>query len=239
MDDATLRVEVENRISELIQQGEAFTTVDVSHPIIAKDESVRHRQVRQIIDEMDAQGTMDIADYLRSTITVYPQGNQSKPLNVRLWHPDGYDVSAYTRIQQKLARSSDQSTSTAAVAPRGIDMSDQDDDGGGDGDPLIATTSSGDTVTKQCQVQQKQDTLNIPLSIIREAGFRSGDAFEISKSSTAVSIEKSSTGKQRVDHEGRIRVHGDNVRILGKPHGVRCTVMVAENANGQKYIQVQ
>ena len=47
-------------------------------------------------------------------------------------------------------------------------------------------------------------------------------------------------GDQRVDNEGRIRIHGDNVRALKSSGSPSCTALVVDPVNGDgKYVQIQ
>ncbi len=232
MDDATLRIEVENQIQDLIGKSEAFTTADISHPIINKDESVRHKQVKAIVDEMDTAGNFHVAGYIRGSTTIYLQGDPSKPMNVRLWYPDNgnFDPDSYSRTSQKLSRSGDSQSSPS----RGIDMTDDDDD---DADPVVTNTVDGHAVTKQCSIQQRNDTLNIPLLLIKDAGFNSGDAFSVVQSSNRITVHKSAAGKQNVDAQGRIRIHGANIAAVKKADGSTCKALVATNGS-EKYIEI-
>ena len=56
MDPVTLRSEVESDVNGLCETNTSFTTATVSHPLIARDSSVRHREVKEVVDDMWAKG---------------------------------------------------------------------------------------------------------------------------------------------------------------------------------------
>lgn len=237
MDDATLNQKVRDAVFTKVEAREAFTNVDISHPIINEDSSVRHRQVRTLIDEIWNTGGLQEEEYTVSTITVYPQ--PSKPVSARLFHPDepDFDPNSYAAVNQELVR--DQSdTSKSQVSTRGFKMVDSDgDDGSQDGPIAITATVTGQKVTAQCQIQPKEGSLNIPRRLIKQAGFNAGDQLAIESNSGAVLIKKGGND-QKVDAEGRIRLHGPTVQTLGSP-GQAVTVLLVEPNDGDAFIQVQ
>jgi len=234
-----LQKEVEDAVMSKISNREAFTAVDISHPIIKNDQSVRHRQVREVINAMINNGVFDQQIYTSSAITVYPQPN--KPVTARLFHPDdpSFDINSYTATNQELDRGT--SGDQQGTKTRGFDMTDSDgDDGtGSDGNSIqmISTTSAGVPVRNQCFVQAMHDTINIPRVVVKAAGFASGDGIKISNSGGNVTVERDASGKQQVDKEGRIRLHGSSISgfVSNKPY----TAVVVEPSQGNKYIQIQ
>ncbi len=234
MDDATLKQKVEEAVGQKVLDREPFTTVDISHPIIAEDKSVRHRQVRTLVEEIVGRGDLDEGMFTSSPITVYPQ--PGKPVTARLFHPDDptFDINSYAATHQKLNRGQ------AALGPavtRGYDMTDDEgDDGSDDGVTHVTSTPTGAPVTKQCFIQPKQGSLNIPSIIVKGAGFNNGDKFGISLVSGAIRIERASSGSQVVDKEGRIRLHGKS--IASKDDTNTCTATVVSPQNGDAYIEV-
>lgn len=237
MDDATLRDKVRAAVLAKIDAREAFTNVDISHPIINEDNSVRHREVRAIIDEIWNAGEIQNEEYTASTITVFPKPN--KPVNARLFHPDepDFDPNDYTAVNQELHR--DQTdASKSQVSTRGFQMIDSDgDDGSNDGPTAITATATGQKVTAQCQIQPKEGSLNIPRRLIKQAGYAAGDSIGIKVENSAVIVQKGGDD-QKVDAEGRIRLHGPTVSNLGTP-GQAVTALLVEPSNGAAYIQVQ
>lgn len=232
-----LKTEVEKAVMDKITAGEAFTTVDISHPIINQDKSIRHKQVRTIIDEMLAQGVFDNHKYAVSPITVYPK--QNKPISgVRLFHPDDpiFNPNSYTATNQELSRDSNKSSIT-----RGFQIPDADgDDGSSDNMIVVGATPSGNAVTKQCQIQQCRGTLNIPAILVKSAGFSSGDYINVVTSASMITIEKSQVQtNQQIDADGRLRIYGKNVESLNKQNGDTCMAMLVENPNKEKVIQIQ
>lgn len=234
-----LQKEVEDAVMNKVNSREAFTAVDISHPIIKNDPSIRHRQVRDAINAMINNGVFDQQIYTSSPITVYPKSN--KPVTARLFHPDdpNFDINSYTATNQELDRGAsgdDQGTKT-----RGFDMTDSDgDDGSGfDGNSIqmISTTSTGAPVKKQCFIQALHNTINIPRVVVKAAGFATGEFIKISNTGSNITIEKDSSGKQQVDKEGRIRLHGPNIN--GFNSNVPYTAVVVEPSQGNKYIQIQ
>lgn len=237
MDDATLRDKVRTAVFSKVDAREAFTNVDISHPIINEDSSVRHREVRALIDEIWNAGELQNEEYTASTITVYP--NPSKPVAARLFHPDepDFDPNSYTAVNQELVRDKSD-TSKSQVSTRGFKMIDSDgDDGSQDGPTAITTTATGHQVTAQCQIQPKEGSLNIPRRLIKQAGFASGDQLGITMENSAVVVKKGGND-QKVDAEGRIRLHGPTVSNLGTP-GQAVTALLVNPSNGSPYIQVQ
>jgi hypothetical protein len=233
MDISALRDEVRQAVFAKIDAREPFTNVDISHPIIHKH-GVRHREVRAIIDEIWNSGELQNEEYTTSTITVYPQPN--KPVAARLFHPDesDFDPNSYTAVNQELIR--DQNKTQAST--RGFKMIDSSgDDGSQDGPTAITSTVSGHKVTAQCQIQPKEGSLNIPRRIIKQAGFTAGDQLDIKQDNGSVKIQKGGND-QKVDSEGRIRLHGSTVADLGKP-GEAVTVLLVTSNDGKLYIQVQ
>lgn len=240
MDAATLKSRVETLINDKINQQLAFTTVDISHPIIADDPSVRHRDIRQVLNEMVNRGDFDNAMYTSSPITVYPSPN--KPQTARLFHPDEptFDPSSYHSTDQELTRK----ISGWASAPPDTgrtpqyDTTDSDgDDGSDDGVNVVTTTAKGHQVVKQCFVQSKRDTLSIPRILVRSAGLSIGDQISVTHTNGVIKIEKTITGSQEVDKEGRIRLNALAKRIT-KASGAICNAMVVDDMAGKKYIQV-
>lgn len=239
MDHNTLEAEVRSAVDAKISMREPFTLVDISHPIIERDNSVRHKQVRAIVDQLASDGLFDDEMYTSSPITVYP--SPSKPCSARLFHPDEptFDINSYTATNQVLHR--DGSGSSAIVqstSTRNFDMTDGDgDDGSQDDINVITTTASGAPVTKQCYVQSKANTLNVPVTIVTAAGFKPGDSINVKNSSGVIQIEKSNSGKQKVDKEGRIRLHGN--KIEGHDPASKCTAVVITPNGSDTYIQIQ
>lgn len=235
MDETTLRQQVEAAVTDKLNNREAFTLVDISHPIIQADNSVRHKQVRAIVDDLANAGEFDEAMFTSSPITVYPKPN--KPITARLFHPDdpSFDVNSYTATNQELHR--DQQTAPV-LSTRGYDMTDDDGDDGSSGSvQVVSSTATGASVRKQCFVQSKMDTLNIPKTVVKAAGFAVGDSINVICDNGAMRIEKSASGRQRVDNEGRIRLHGEN--IGDRQHGTAYTAIAVEPSSGDFYIQVQ
>lgn len=236
MDNTVLRDKVRTAVFSKVDTREAFTNVDISHPIINEDSTVRHKQVRELIDEIWSAGELQNEEYTSSTITVYPQPN--KPVAARLFHPDepDFDPNSYTAVNQQLVR--DQNTSKSQVSTRGFKMIDSDgDDGSEDGPTAITTTVTGQKVTAQCQIQPKEGSLNIPRRLIKQAGFQPGDQISIDTNDGSI-IVKRGGNDQKVDSEGRIRLHGSSVQVLGNP-GSTVTALLVEPCDGATHIQVQ
>lgn len=235
MDHAALTTKVEDRFTELVNNRDMFTTVDISHPIIDEDPTVRHRDVRALIQNIINRGDLDEAMYTSTGVTVYPKPGH--PVTARVFHPDdpAIDPNTYTAVSQELHRPA--TAASAPSTPRGLMLDADDDDGTDDGVTILTATPTGATVTKQCLVQSKKDTISVPMVVVRAAGLVTGDAFNVSVSGNQVTITKDANGKQKVDHEGRIRLHGSN--IAGRVHGAACTALVVEPAGSDKYIQIQ
>lgn len=225
--------DVRNAVDLMVASQQAFTTVDISHPIIAKDSNIRHRNIRDIINKMLNDGEFESAGYTTSMITVYPQ--PGSPQTARLFHPDdpNFDPNSYTSIQQELNRN--QSPSPVG---RQINISDGDGD---DNQVAVTSTPSGNPVTVQCQIQNIKNILNIPRYLIKRAGFGSGDHFTVTNSNhnngNSIRIQKSPSGSQTVDIEGRIRIYNPNLKLLNKDKGQTVNAVLVNSA-GDNYIEI-
>ena len=102
MDSVTLRSEVEAAVDVKLANQEAFTIVDISHPIIEKDKTVRHKDVKSFVEGLHRDGLMSSSGYKTSMIDVHPKPGVTK--QARLWHPDTFDVSTYQSVDQTLTR---------------------------------------------------------------------------------------------------------------------------------------
>lgn len=213
----SLNERVRNRVNDFVESRRAFTTVDISHPIINDDPTVRHRQIREVIEEMLTEGYFDEVAYTTTNITVHPQPGQD--VGARLFHPDepGFDVDSYTKVSQELHRRSVNKIAVTKV------------------------TDEASTVAIQhrstVRVQQRECTLNIPKKLVVGAGLKEGDRFTISFDGTAIRIEKTMTGNC-VDAEGRIRIHG--MQRYNKMPGDACNVAVLSSSSilSTTYIQI-
>lgn len=239
IDQRLIRDKTEEAVQAKLDSQTAFTTTDISNAVkqavhASTQEVPGHRHIRPIIQELDANGDMAAADFVVSPITVYPLA--SAPITVRLWHPQGFDPVGYADVEQKPWMPSVGQTSDAAQQ---LDMSSDgpDDD---DSMPVVTNTPSGATVTKQCQIQNCQTTLNLPSVLVKAAGFMRGDGVLIATNSKGgIDVKRAaSSGTQTVDGEGRIRIHGKNLESLRKGKGDPCTAMLVEEV-GVKYILIQ
>ncbi len=242
MDNATLKQKVIDAVNAKINAREAFTTVDISHPLISEDNSVRHKQVRPIIEELWAKGEFEDAAFTASPITVYPKPND--PQTVRLFHPDepGFDPNSYTATNQVLVRDGQPAATPASsdgAITRGFSMDADGDDGSDDGAQVVTSTPSGAKVTCQCQIQPANDVVNVPRIIVKRAGWSPGDNLSIASSGKTLTIQRETNGSQQVDKEGRIRLHGGNVSALQRSRGEPVTALLVSPSSGDQYIQVQ
>ena len=247
---ADLKQQVKDAVAAKMAAREAFTTVDISHPLIAADSSIRHSQVRSIINEMWSNGDFEGEFYTASSITVYPKPTQ--PVTARLFHPDEpeYDPSSYTSVTQELTRTGSSLTFNkklpaspfAPVRSKGFDVTDSDGDDGSssDGSLVLAQSATGAKVQAQCEIQQKNATLNVPRILVSKAGLNVGSPVQISVSGGVVTIKPGGdpAKDQVVDKEGRIRVYGKNLAGLGKSQGQACQALLVDDG-GQSYIQIQ
>lgn len=102
MDAVTLRNEVETAVNAKLAVQEPFTIVDISHPIIAKDSSVHHKEVKSVVEDLHRQGLMSSSGYTTSMVEVHPKPGQVA--KARLWHPDTFDPATYQATDQQLVR---------------------------------------------------------------------------------------------------------------------------------------
>lgn len=207
---------VKSTVKAKLDASEAFTSACVSHPLIAADKNVRHFDVSQEVKRLWRHNQMtdpDGAGYLRTLISVYPDGPGSTPAQAYLYYPDnGFDPHTFTATSRVLIRN-------------------QGDDQDG---VIVSNTDDGSSVSKQCQIQQMEQTLNVPRFIIKALGWNAGDAFDVTWNNGAI-IRQSDAGKQKIDKEGRIRLHGTQVAQLGTNTP---TALLVEPDSGDKYIQI-
>lgn len=263
MDPNVLRTLVEDAVQAKLSAGVAFTSACISHPIIKNNPTVRHSQVSGIVRDMWAAGQIVgdddgmQTDYNRTFIDVYPNGPGSAPEKAFCYHPDSVDPYAFKATTRVLIRNaaSVKPVSTGSVTVP--DMTGQlDDDDDNDNTPgLVMTTTnlaSGDAVTKQCDIQSKNsDTLNVPRYIIKAAGWSAGDAvfIDVDAATRTATIHRTTmtvVGEQvqKVDKEGRVRLHGQRLTNLSGDIGdsnyrTTFTAKLCEPiGGGDKYIQV-
>ncbi len=217
---------VASEVQERLDAGEPFTSACVSHPIIAADHKVRHRDVSTAIREMFRHGEMIGKDgpYCRTSISVWPGGPGSVPQNAWLYHSDQTDPNSFKP--------------TSRVLVRNVQDSDGDDD------PVVnvTNTADGSTVQKQCQVQTVETTLNIPRTLIEKIGWKAGDRITVDVTGSTIVVKKSSDAdarpdgqRRKVDAEGRIRLHGAAVTALKTTSPI---ALLVTPTGADDYIQV-
>jgi hypothetical protein len=213
---------VKNAIKAKLDASEAFTSACISHPLIEADTDVRHYDVSQEVKQLWRQRQMvdpSGVGYLRTLITVYPDGPTGSPAQAYLYYPDnGFDPNSFTATSRILIRS---------------DGDSQDDDA-----ITVTQTADGSGVSKQCQIQKVERTLNIPKFIVSKLGWDTGFGITVSAGSSGVEIKPAASGttpSQKVDKEGRIRLHG---KIVGQIGTNNPTAMLVEPSSGEKYILV-
>jgi len=248
VETAALRDTVVEAIQVKLDACEAFTSACISHPVIEQHPEVRHRAVNEIIRDIWAQGNMMGSDdgiptdYVRTSITVYPDGPGGASRAAFLYHPDnGFDPYSFQLTERVLVRNEEKKDSDPG---RDVDMDTDLVDSG----QVLINLASGAAVSKQCDIQAKNDTLNVPRFVIKGAGLKSGDAVLIDVvSNRTINVKKASTPgangqAQTVDKEGRVRLHGARLAALcGSPtikHGETFTALVVTPDGGEKYIQV-
>jgi len=218
-DDGVLSIyfDVINLVREKLDHSEPFTNACISHPLIKKDSTVRHRDVKKIIDKMWQNQELEDPNlqlYLRTTISVFPEGPGRPTAQAYLYYPsDGYDPHSFSAVSRVLIRG---------------DQSDTND---------TKTSVSGGTSTRKCAVQKAEATLNIPRCLIKEAGWVSGDKIYVmsANSNGMIGLMKSSIGNQVIDKEGRLRLHGSNATMF---RGKDPVAMLITSISMVKHIQV-
>lgn len=250
MDSATLDQKVRDAIHEKLAQNEPFTTADISHPIIQEDADVRHRHVKEIMEQMEADGDMQIAGFTISMITVYPNGPGTSGMPARLWHPIGFNPDDYKGNKKVLIRSSlptiaqsqpgNQPALTSATMrpsfgiPSPVSLPAPT--------PVIPAVAKNTVASKSVAIQLVQKALNIPTKLVRAAGLHPGDPIEFFSIATGASglihgIRRAvAKARQKVDKEGRIRLYGKKARsvTLGQS---KATVSVVDD-NGSRFIGI-
>ena len=220
-----VRTEVQKLVQTLLDAGDAFTSACISHPIIKNDAGVRHRDCTREVRNMWNGGQMidgDGSTYVRTSITVWPDGPGTTPANAWLYHPDDYDVDGFKPRTRVLVRGATPDT-------------DEDDDTVVN----ITSTADGSAVVKQCQVQQKEKTLNIPRQLIKDVGWAPGQELDVDVNGSIVTIKiktaSAETAKQKVDNEGRIRLHGKTVDVLATTTPL---ALLVDPTGAAKYLQI-
>lgn len=211
-------------VQDMLNDGDPFTSACISHPMIKLDASVRHRDVAQAIRDMWNGGQMiagDGSSYVRTSITVWPDGPGTTPANAWLYHPDSFDASGFKPRSRVLIRNDD----------------GDDGDDGDDAVVSLANTADGSTIQKQCQVQKVETTLNVPRTIIKKIGWAFGDNIDVEVTGSTVVIKKaaSSSKGKKIDQEGRIRLHGDAVKALQTTSPI---AMLVDPNGADNYIQI-
>ena len=213
---------VKDAVKTRLDAGEAFTSACISHPLIESDESIRHydvsEEIRALWRQRQMTGPNDVG-YLRTLVTVYPDGPGSFPAQAYLYYPDnGYDPHSFTATSRVLIRS---------------DADPQDDDA-----IIVTQTSDGSSVSKQCQVQTVEKTLNVPKFIITKLGWAAGAGIVTAAvASGGVEIKRTTApdAGQKVDKEGRIRLHGWILSQIGTDNP---TALLVEPTSGENYILI-
>lgn len=199
-----LQLDVEDIVWEKLSACEPFTTADISHPLIKKDASIRHHEVRAAMNRMLTDAELDAADFQTSNITVFPDGPGSQGRIARLWHPTSYDPQDYEGNKKVLIRGGSSApmsagTSNAFIAHR------------------IPTTARVVLLSETCHRQLLNDTLNIPRTVVAQAGLKPLDTVKVIPAPPSLGkfdiVPCTGTkGLQKVDKEGRIRLHGTKAR---------------------------
>ncbi|MHA2279595.1 MAG: hypothetical protein ACXAC5_01705 [Promethearchaeota archaeon] len=215
--------DVKDAVKARLNDSVAFTSACISHPLIDKDPAIRHYDVSQEVKQLWRQRQMTDPDgvgYLRTLITVYPDGPSGAPSQAYLYYPDnGFDPNSFTATSRILTRDGDS----------------QEDDA-----ITVTQTANGSGVSKQCQVQKIERTLNIPRFIIAQLGWNSGQPIHVAVVSGNIEIKpikpaSSVQPSQTVDQERRIRLHGKILDQLGTNNP---TAMLVEPTTGDKFIQL-
>ena len=99
----------------------------------------------------------------------------------------------------------------------------------------MANTANGSVVSRSCSVQTKEKTLNVPRFLIKAIGWNVGDSISVTVNGTVIKVSRESDGKQKVDQEGRIRIHGETTDVVKTSTP---TAWIAEPSTGEKYIEI-
>ena len=223
MCDPVVGQKTDAAVQEMLDANKPFTSACISHPMIKNDPDIRHYDVSEGVRALWHGGMIggDGSAYVRTNITVWPDGPGTPPTNAWLYHPDDYDAAEFKPRTRVLVRSG----------------SDEDGD---DVVVSLTNTADGSSVQKQCQVQKIETTLNIPRSLIKQIGWKAGDNLTVDVSGATVIVKKTadsgdSAAKKKVDGEGRIRLHGAPVEALQTTSPIALFV----SPNGEDdYIQV-
>ena len=222
MDSQQLNKMVSDAVQAKLDHAEPFTSVCISHPIIAANPDVRHRDVRAIISETWANGGFTGSDdgmlvnYLRTSITVYPDG--STPASAFLYHPSDYDPVEFSDTAKVLTRPTDSQDTSKAVA--------YTPNAGWGYATSNAPTSPIQKDEWECKIQDNRSCLNVPTKLICQLGWNPGKSVVVNRVNGKLMITPSTSGAkiQLVDQEGRIRLYGSNLAYLcGSPSASRGT----------------
>lgn len=217
-----VRTETQKIVQGMLDKNEPFTSACISHPLIQQDANVRHYDVSQTIRSMWRGGQMIGEDgssyYVRTNITVWPDGPGTVPANAWLYHPDSFDPDGFKPRSRVLVRSGDT-------------------DDGDDGVVSLTNTADGSTIQNQCQVQTVETTLNVPRTIIKKIGWGVGDKLTVEVTGSTVVIKKTAdaSAKRSIDQEGRIRLHGAVVEALQTTSPM---ALLVDPTGADKYIQI-
>lgn len=222
-----LRQKIEDAVNAKIEAGEPFTSACISHPLIAADSDVRHYEVSNEIRRMWRDSDMP-SNFIRSSVTVWPNGPGRQTATAWLYHLDDYDPSNFNGEKKVLVRGG-----VASVVVPAADLGDGLDDA--DDTVAIVNTADGSAVSRPCSVQKSDLTLNVPRFLIKSLAWKTNDSVSVEKDGTTITIKRDAAGKQKVDAEGRIRVHGNVIDVLTTKTP---TAWIAEPATGEKHIEI-
>jgi len=125
-----VKTTTQQTVQTLLDANEPFTSACISHPIIKTDAKVRHYDVSSAIRGMWRHGQMIGEDgpYVRTSITVWPDGPGRVPSNAWLYHPDGYDIDSFKPRSKVLIRSGSVDDGDDAVVSLTNTAADDDSD---------------------------------------------------------------------------------------------------------------
>lgn len=192
-----MKKEVQRLVDNKLANNSPFTSACISHQMIEVDPTLRHYDISAVIKGIWQKG---ISGYDRTMIKVYPDGPSSTPMDAFLYHPVGYDPNIFPANSRVLKR---QSGIPKAPVTK------------------FAINKNSSTAMKQCKIQTKRNCLNIPCRLVKVMGWNVGQALDFSFNGTLVikavyyGSAPTSVRSQKVDKEGRIRVHPKWLKKFG------------------------
>ena len=183
---------VENAVRQQLQQGAAFTALDVSNSLKSRNFPVRHSDVAAVVRDVYGSGAMDAYNYRRTHINVTTD-NGSKKTQAWLYLPQP------ARQRDYAART--QNALPPVPADRARALPDAAPAAAGSVLPRSAGKYAGRGRTR------RDGALSLPLSVVRQMGWTAGVTLSVNIDAGRLTVRAGGGGvRLRVWDGERVRV---------------------------------